>query len=1138
MWTPRKLRDRFVTHEHLGTGRYGEVLRAFDRVQRRMVALKVLDGSGASGLVRLRAEFVRIARLRTVLHGSPHLVGYHRLLLPRGELAGEAADEPALLSMELVEGGRSLGRWLPPHVSPEARAAPLERVLPQLLEGLLTLHAAGLVHRDISLGNVLVVGAGEPLRAVLIDYGLSVLEVEPLPTRLGLGTYVAPEERREGRRRPSPAADLWCLGMTLCDALLGPATVPDEPPVPRIREAELRPRWKGWLSSMLVEDPERRPSAAQLLAELRGEAHVELGSRRGEDPVEPRARSPQGEPEGHRRFLRALRGESIETDVIRVTGGLGAGVSELVDRGIAACLESGSETHEPPLVLRAECPPGLLQSHGVVRALGDALMLHLRRLPRRERSPLPGARALCRIIEGLSLVDALFEPGADAGALEEEPELGAREAFRTLLVRLARDRRVVLVIEDAHRGDADSARLLAALLDPPVPGLVIVLAGASVVGPAPLYGLSERVVHPCTIELDPPAGFPTPPAQLASDERSSGLLRVAAIATLPLPASVLVEVAGGSVDDDSVRSAFELEDRGLLDASGPDDRLFLPEGSLRGALRAQLDPAQSRRLHARIAEQLLAEERSDPAAVFRHLVGAQRATDAIPHGVRAAELAAERLAHQAEVELRRQLVALPGGEEDWRRVRELGEALVRASATLESGEVLERAAGLARRADEPIAQVDHLLRLAGRQLMFAGELERGKQLFLRAAADLGIRAPRSGRLALGEAMLRRLLIVLGDALRRRRPRPRADPDPVVAQALWDAAMATSMIDYPTSDALAMRHLSAVRDTGLRSQWLQAVSREAASCANIGRWLHVRARRMERECAALGATSDDPLDEAWVLFAVRSAAWFRADWSTAADAARRAERVLRLRCTGVAWDIAVNDVFLSSALAMMGELGELRERIEVALRHAHARSDRYTSTSMRLGEPLLGYGQGNCRDALAMAREELGAWPFREIPGLLFPWIQTLVGCALHDGRAAEVREDLRDAWVAVRRTGLLRLECVGTILLHARGRWLLATGARRRAGIIAWRLGWSSLPMGRAMGAALRGGLAWGRAPERARGWMVEASEGFMACGMRTHAAACRHRALALAPGTEPAVEWPDGLESERVADALAPVAR
>ena len=123
-------------------------------------------------------------------------------------------------------------------------------------------------------------------------------------------------------------------------------------------------------------------------------------------------------------------------------------------------------------------------------------------------------------------------------------------------------------------------------------------------------------------------------------------------------------------------------------------------------------------------------------------------------------------------------------------------------------------------------------------------------------------------------------------------------------------------------------------------------------------------------------------------------------------------------------------------------------------------------------------------------------------------------------------------------TGLLRLECVGTILLHARGRWLLATGARRRAGIIAWRLGWSSLPMGRAMGAALRGGLAWGRAPERARGWMVEASEGFMACGMRTHAAACRHRALALAPGTEPAVEWPDGLESERVADALAPVAR
>ncbi|MFJ3903086.1 protein kinase [Streptomyces sp. NPDC090025] len=287
-----RLAGRYRVVRQLGRGGMGIVWLAVDEVLGREVAVKELrtynDASGPE-LADLRLRMQREARAAArVRHQG--VVAVHDVTEHQGR---------PVIVMELVEGP-SLDGVLTARGTLEPREA--AAVGAAVLDALAAAHDAGVLHRDVKPGNVLLEGwtadgtPGRPGaigRVVLTDFGIAAMDdpddgAATHLTRSGqiVGSldYLAPE-RAQGHE-PGPASDVWALGATLYAAVEGGApfrrtstwstlnAIVVEPfPEPR-RAGPLVPV----LQLLLAKDPARRPdarTAAELLravAEGRDEA--------------------------------------------------------------------------------------------------------------------------------------------------------------------------------------------------------------------------------------------------------------------------------------------------------------------------------------------------------------------------------------------------------------------------------------------------------------------------------------------------------------------------------------------------------------------------------------------------------------------------------------------------------------------------------------------------------------------------------------------------------------------------------------------------------------------------------------------------------------------------------------------------
>ncbi|UWP79441.1 protein kinase [Dactylosporangium fulvum] len=207
---PSLVADRYRLLQPLGAGGMGRVWRAQDETLHRDVAVKqivlppeLLDSARDVAMERTLREARAAARL-----SHPNVVRVYDVL---------AAEGHPWLVMEYVPS-RSLDEVIRADGPLEPKR--VAEIGLAVLDALQAAHRAGVDHRDIKPGNVLLAQDG---RVVLTDFGIARVEGEGHVTRTGLvlgsPEYIAPERAREGIA--GPASDLWSLGATLYAAVEG-----------------------------------------------------------------------------------------------------------------------------------------------------------------------------------------------------------------------------------------------------------------------------------------------------------------------------------------------------------------------------------------------------------------------------------------------------------------------------------------------------------------------------------------------------------------------------------------------------------------------------------------------------------------------------------------------------------------------------------------------------------------------------------------------------------------------------------------------------------------------------------------------------------------------------------------------------
>jgi eukaryotic-like serine/threonine-protein kinase len=264
------LANRFHIERFIGSGGMGEVYQATDMELDESVALKILRPLGepsSESSARFRRELLLARRVT-----NPHVCRLFDLSLhkfPWGEVE--------FLTMELLDG-ITLSELL----KQKGRIEPTEAtsILRQILLGLEAAHSAGVIHRDLKPGNVMVTPAdSNSFRVVLTDFGLArIADASSAHTSLTasgdlLGTlaYISPEQLTGDSVTPS--TDYYAFGLIWLEMLTGerpfksdgsvadalkrlqrPVAIPDSLAIPL--------RWRKTIQACLERDPADRPSSA------------------------------------------------------------------------------------------------------------------------------------------------------------------------------------------------------------------------------------------------------------------------------------------------------------------------------------------------------------------------------------------------------------------------------------------------------------------------------------------------------------------------------------------------------------------------------------------------------------------------------------------------------------------------------------------------------------------------------------------------------------------------------------------------------------------------------------------------------------------------------------------------------------
>ena len=246
---------KYEIAERLGMGGQAIVYKAHDPLLDRYVAIKQISSHLAENpefIEHFRKEAQILAKLAT---SQPALVTIHELI---------QEERGLFIVMEFVSGStlETMLNGSPGPVEPKA----VLQILWRLAGGLHAVHSAGVIHRDIKPGNIII---GEGLKVKIADFGVAAMSDGQTLMALGTTKYMAPE--LYGGKTVDARADMYSLGFIAYKMLLGRAKFNEVfADVVRDKSTEAL-RWMKWHGNEQVNAPalnELNPAIPKPLADI------------------------------------------------------------------------------------------------------------------------------------------------------------------------------------------------------------------------------------------------------------------------------------------------------------------------------------------------------------------------------------------------------------------------------------------------------------------------------------------------------------------------------------------------------------------------------------------------------------------------------------------------------------------------------------------------------------------------------------------------------------------------------------------------------------------------------------------------------------------------------------------------------
>jgi len=1118
--------DRYEVVRRIGAGGMGVVYEVEDKERGTKVALKTINDPNVEKVYQLKREFRALADL-----SHPNLVALYDLVV---------ADEACFFTMELLDGNDLLDFVSPKFSSdgldlgsqPTVNAPPptgmpitgdeitsssgeaespcdfekLRRTLPQLVQGLAALHAAGKIHRDVKPSNIRVTSDG---RAVLLDFGL-VAEMEKRRDGeqgqiVGTIAYMAPEQCA-GDVALTPAADWYALGVVLYQCLTG--RLPFEgPPVRVVLEKQMQnaprpsklcrgiPRDLEELCCELLErEPAHRPSGRALLARLTGE--------RSSVPSLSHQTGFAGR-EAELAQLEAALAPVIQkhASVVVVRAPSGMGKTALINR----FFERVRATHENALLLRGRCLDREDVPYKAIDDLIDDLSEWWRdQAPREAQAILPrDAYMLPTLFPVLGRVAAIADAPRTRGVLDPQARrTHAFEALREALQRLSDRRTLVLFLDDMQWVDRDTTTLLADVMRAPDPPPLLLVLATRADDSEPVLSLVRRMDADYTVvdvgPLPEDVAVALAVSQLrdgtdGDDEIARRLVREAQGSPFFLieltryqQGRSLADIAGKGLDAmlleriDGLGAAARLMTEIVAVAGEPLSRRVLAAATQvpAGELTKQLSTLRGQRVlrasgsrnddtiepyHDRVREAVLGEVTDERRAkhhralaiamagqgtaeqLARHWYGAGEVDHAAPYARRAGDEARNKL--DFDLSARWYAIALEGTQwtdEDRRTLRtQLADALADAGRPREAADQFKSAADGA----DAASRLELHRRAAG-ALLQSGYITEGMELTRIVLAGVGLDMPKTPLRALISMLWRRAwLRVRGLGFTPRKVGEISQAELTRVDVCEGVSFGLALVDTFRSMDFGSRFLASALRLGEPWRVSRALAIEAdflAATAQNKRALALL-DRLEQLTPTLEATQADSqllTTRGFIDFFVHNR--FRRALETLTEAIARYRAVVGR----MGFELDTVTLFCCWSLYYMGELGELSRRVPAMAEAAVRNGNRYTAVTLRCAFPvawLARKGPDEVEDELDSA---LRSWNMPEGSFQLQHLFAlcSRVDLALYRGNPEAATPLIEAAWKPMRRSLIDRPPLHQLLVNSTFGRHALACAVAAPAG--------------------------------------------------------------------------------------------